>query len=60
MTQLRAWLMLVWLSFRRLLWSANSLMALVPLAACLLFLLKRRFGAMDFPNIRLIASAVHS
>jgi ABC-2 type transport system permease protein len=48
MTQLRAWLMLVWLSFRRLLWSSNSLMALVPLAACCLFLLKRRFGAGGF------------
>ena len=48
MRQLRAWVMLVWLSFRRLLWSANSLMALMPLAACLLFLLKRRFGAGGF------------
>lgn len=48
MMPLRAWLMLVWLSFRRLLWSANSPMALVPLAACLLFLLKRRFGAAGF------------
>jgi ABC-2 type transport system permease protein len=48
MTPLRAWLMLVWLSFRRLLWSSNALMALVPLAGCLLFLLKRRFGEHGF------------
>lgn len=48
MSPWRAWLMLVWLSFRRLLWSANSLMALVPLAGCLLSVLRRRYGGDGF------------
>ena len=39
---LRAWTTLVWLSFRRLLWSANTLMVMFPLAACGLYLLVRR------------------
>ncbi len=43
MTLLRACSTLVWLSFRRLLWSGNTLMVLLPLSACTLFLLKRRF-----------------
>jgi ABC-type transport system involved in multi-copper enzyme maturation permease subunit len=30
----RAWLTLLWLSFRRLFWSANTLMVLLPLAGC--------------------------
>jgi ABC-2 type transport system permease protein len=33
----------LWLSFRRLLWSGNTLMVLLPLSACTLFLLRRRF-----------------
>ena len=32
MRLLRAWLTLFWLSFTRLLWSANTLMVLPPLA----------------------------
>ena len=43
MSLFRAWTTLVWLSFRRLLWSGNTLMVLLPLAACALFLLKRGF-----------------
>jgi ABC-2 type transport system permease protein len=30
----RAWLTLLWLSFRRLFWSTNTLMVLLPLAGC--------------------------
>ena len=40
----RAWSTLVILSFRRLLWSANTLMIAFPIGGCLLFLLRRRFG----------------
>ena len=47
MSLLRAWLTLVWLSFRRLLWSASTLMIFFPLAAGALFLLRRRYGAME-------------
>jgi ABC-2 type transport system permease protein len=43
MNLLRAWTTLLWLSFRRLLWSGNTLMVLLPLSACTLFLLRRRF-----------------
>jgi len=43
MSLFRAWSTLVWLSFRRLLWSGNTLMVLLPLSACALFLVKRRF-----------------
>ena len=39
----RAWVTLLWLSFRRLLWSASTLMVLLPLSACTLFLLRGRF-----------------
>jgi ABC-2 type transport system permease protein len=34
MRRLRAWTTLVWISFRRLLWSANTLMALAVLTVC--------------------------
>jgi ABC-type transport system involved in multi-copper enzyme maturation permease subunit len=43
MNLLRAWTTLLWLSFRRLLWSGSTLMVLLPLSACTLFLLRRRF-----------------
>lgn len=46
MRLLRAWLTLVWLSFRRLLWSASTLMILCPLAGGALFLLRRRYDRM--------------
>ncbi|MEX2118511.1 MAG: ABC transporter permease subunit [Pirellulales bacterium] len=46
MNLLRAWTMLFWLSYRRLLWSANTLMVLFPLAGCGLFLLRRRYDRM--------------
>jgi ABC-2 type transport system permease protein len=48
MRPLRAWWMLVWLSFRRLLWSANTLMVFAPLSGCTLYLLRRRYGATGF------------
>ena len=47
MRLLRAWLTLVWLSFRRLLWSASTLMILFPLAGGALFLLRRRYDRME-------------
>lgn len=40
---LRAWWTLLLLSFRRLLWSASTLMVLVPLVACALVLLWTKF-----------------
>lgn len=43
----RAWLMLVWLSFRRLLWSTSTLMILFPLTGGALFLLRRRYDRME-------------
>ena len=43
MSLLRASSALLWLSFRRLLWSGSTLMVLLPLSACVLFLLRRRF-----------------
>ena len=43
MSLLRAGPRLLWLSFRRLLWSGSTLMVLLPLSACTLFLLRRRF-----------------
>ncbi|MBI2826450.1 MAG: ABC transporter permease subunit [Planctomycetia bacterium] len=43
MSLLRAWITLVWLSFRRLLWSGSTLMVLLPIAACTLFILRWRF-----------------
>lgn len=33
---LRAWLTLLWMSFRRLFWSASTLMVMLPLAGCAL------------------------
>jgi ABC-type transport system involved in multi-copper enzyme maturation permease subunit len=38
----RAWITLVWLSFRRLLWSATTFMVLFPLAGAALFLWRWR------------------
>ena len=43
MSLFRAWTTLLWLSFRRLLWSGSTLMVLLPFSACALFLLRRRF-----------------
>jgi ABC-type transport system involved in multi-copper enzyme maturation permease subunit len=47
MKLLRAWLTLLWMSFRRLLWSTNTLMVLFPLAACTLFVLRFRQRVLD-------------
>ncbi|MDA7977294.1 MAG: ABC transporter permease [Pirellulales bacterium] len=38
MSLLRAWITLIWLTVRRLIWSANTLMVVLPLAACGVFL----------------------
>jgi ABC-2 type transport system permease protein len=43
MTLLRAWLTLFWLTFRRLLWSASTLMVLFPMAVLLGFLYLRKY-----------------
>lgn len=43
----RAWLTLVWMSFARLLWSANTLMVLLPLTGVTLFVLRREYGRLD-------------
>lgn len=43
MNLLRAWSTLFMLSFRRLLWSMNTMMVVFPLAGCALFLLRRRY-----------------
>lgn len=43
MTYLRAWTMLVFTSFRRMLWSVGTLMLLFPLLACFLFVLRRQY-----------------
>ncbi len=40
MNLLRAWTTLTLLTFRRLLWSANTAMVLLPLSGCLLFVLR--------------------
>ena len=45
MNMLRAWSMLVWISLRRLVWSSNTWMVLMPLAGCVLYLVRRRYGA---------------
>ncbi len=45
MNLVRACVALTWLSFNRLLWSAATLMACVPLGCCVLFLLRRRYDA---------------
>ena len=44
MNLLRAYATLTSLTFRRLLWSASTLMVLLPLAGCLLFVLRRHFN----------------
>lgn len=46
----RAWMVLAWLSFGRLLWSANTLMLLFPLAGCALFVLRRHFDRISDPR----------
>lgn len=46
----RAFGSLWWLSLRRLLWSTNTIMVLVPLVAGALFLLRRRFGDIPDPE----------
>jgi ABC-2 type transport system permease protein len=53
MNLLRAWGTLTSLSFQRLLWSASTMMVLLPLAGCLLFVLRRYhtdgpFNAREF------------
>jgi ABC-2 type transport system permease protein len=47
----RAWSMLVFLSFRRMLWSVGTLMLLFPLAACALFVVRRGFAEMGDPVV---------
>ncbi|MGD9720411.1 MAG: ABC transporter permease subunit [Pirellulales bacterium] len=44
MNLLRAWGTLASLTFRRLLFSASTMMVLLPLAGCLLFVLRRHYG----------------
>ena len=44
MNLLRAWTTLTWLTFRRLLWSSNTGMVLLPLAGCTLFVLRRHYN----------------
>ncbi|MEX0978964.1 MAG: ABC transporter permease subunit [Pirellulales bacterium] len=44
MNLVRAWATLTSLTFRRLLFSASTMMVLLPLAGCLLFVLRRHFG----------------
>lgn len=48
MPTLRAWCALVWLSFRRLLWSGSTLMALVPLIGCAAVAWARNFDRNGF------------
>jgi ABC-2 type transport system permease protein len=48
MSLLRAWGTLAALSFRRLLWSTSTLMVLLPLAGCLLFVLRRHHRGEPF------------
>ncbi|MEX0678546.1 MAG: ABC transporter permease subunit [Pirellulales bacterium] len=43
MNLLRAWSTLATLSFRRLAWSTSTLMVLLPLAGCLLFVVRRHY-----------------
>lgn len=45
MRTIRAWSTLVWISFERLLWSANTWMVLAPLAGCFLYLLRRDYAS---------------
>ncbi len=44
MRLLRAYFTLTWLTFRRLVFSASTLMVLLPLAGCLLFVARRHAG----------------
>lgn len=46
MKLIRAWLTLFWLTFRRLLWSASTLMVLFPMTFLLVFLYWRRYDRM--------------
>jgi ABC-2 type transport system permease protein len=48
MKLLRAWGTLTALTFHRLLWSSSTLMVLLPLAGCLLFVLRRHYGRGEF------------
>jgi len=48
MTVLRAWSTLFMLSFRRLLWSVNTLMIAFPLLGCALFLVRREYQTIDY------------
>lgn len=48
---IRAWTTLVGISFRRLLWSASTLMVLFPLAAGAMFLLRRDYDGL--PDVEL-------
>jgi len=50
MKLLRAWSTLAGLSFRRLVWSTSTLMVLLPLAGCLLFVLRRHHDRA--PSVR--------
>lgn len=50
MRSFRAFLVLLRLSFQRLLWSANTLMVLLPILGCALFVLRRRFDKMTPPE----------
>lgn len=50
MSLLRAWTTLTALSFRRLLWSSSTLMVLLPLAGCMLFVLRQFRGAELTPE----------
>ena len=47
MSLFRAWTTLLWLSFRRLLWSGSTLMVMLPLSALGLFLLRCRFWQQE-------------
>lgn len=47
MKLLRAWLMLFWLSFTRLLWSANTLMVAPPLVGAALFVWRRGYDRVE-------------
>jgi ABC-2 type transport system permease protein len=46
MSLLRAWFALVLLSLRRLLWSSGTLMVVLPLAVCVIWLLRARYDRM--------------
>ena len=48
MKLLRAWCTLVALSFKRLFWSSSMLMVLLPLAGCLMFVLRRHYDHPEF------------